>query len=264
MTSRRTVVACLWDGTDLHTKPGTYSPMDVLRLWHGVRRHITGGELIVLADEHYAPMLDEMKHNLGRPYAEVPEEQTDELLHTFHISNLGGWGERHGGWTHVLEAFADSFLVGYDIGRGQRVLLVGLDTVFVRNSDWLFDWDASPVGLPADPYNLEGPPCDAVVTFNAEGARVVWNHFRECHESSAPFRHLYGGRPSEMVLLQHLFEREGWRRIEGTKMERLVSYKGGNVALKGVPEEATLVYFHGSPKPQDLGINDPMQQYMDI
>ena len=253
----RHVLTCLWAGHDL---PGysanKYGVIDVLNLWLGVHRHVTGGHLTVLADdEHVAKLTGEAMQLASR---QLTVDERAALPHTLHIRPLQGYGKRHGGWSHVLEAFNPDLLRALG---GNRFLVVGLDTLFVRNSDWLFDWDTSPVGLPADPYNLAGPPCDAVVTYSKAGADDVWAEFMHANGSVTwPYPYA-GGRASEMVLLQSLYDRRQWAKIEGPTMGRLASYKA-LVRPYGLPERCSVVYFHGHPKPQEMPLGDPLWQHM--
>lgn len=253
----RTVLTCLWAGHDLPDySAGKYGPADVLNLWRGVRKHVTDGRLCVLADETFqqalqGPLFDEL---VGR----LSQEEQVALPHTLLVKPMHGYGRKHGGWSHVLEAFNPALVKSLG---GSRLLLVGLDTVFVRNSDWLFDEPfESEVGLPADPYNLNGPPCDAVVTYAAAGADIVWTEFMLANESVV-WPYPYFGRASEMVLLQALAARHGWVKLEGDYMDRLVSFKAV-VRPHGLPDSATIVYFHGSPKPRELPADHPLTQGM--
>jgi hypothetical protein len=242
---RREVVCCLWAGHDL---PGysanRYGAADVANLLRGVRRFVPDGRLTVLADiEHMAKL------------AGLAPDAALNVLPLF------GFGLRHGGWSHVFEAFTPALRRLLNMAPEQRMLVVGLDTVFVRDSSWLFDWDAAPIGLPADPYNLTGPPCDAVIIADAKGASIVWEEFERAYALPV-FPHRYAGHASEMTALQHLSAQHRWPKIEGDNMHRLVSYKGARVADFGIPQSATVVYFHGHPKPRDLAASDPVAAFL--
>lgn len=252
----RHVIATLWAGDDL---PGysanKYGVEDVLRLWRGVRKYVTDGVLHVLCDELHMARL--ALHTLS--------SDEPDLRETLRCHYLEGHGI--GGWTPIMEAFSERTLAQLLLSDGtiknkQRHLLVGLDTVFVANSDWLFDWDLAPIGLPADPYHPESvQPCDAVVTFDVRGATLAWSEYKSS-KLRVPFPHMYAGYPSEMELLRSLHHFFSWPMLEGHKPKKLVSYKANKVKERGIPEEATIVYFHGYPKPSDLPTTDPVHKFL--
>jgi len=255
--SHRDVVCCLWAGHDL---PGysanQYTELDVWNLWRGVHQHVTNGRLTVLADETWYERLTAPKA------AETSKHLTDEevvaIEHTLNVRPMKGHGTKHRGWTHVFEAFDPDLRKALDVRAGQRLVAVGLDTIFVRNSDWLWEWEMSPVGLPADPYSLNGAPCDAVITMNLEGSRQIWDEWvRSEAADPGSFPHMYAGKPSEMALLQACYARLGWTKLEGDTMDKLASYKA-LVKPYGLPDHTTVVYFHGKPKPRDLRATDPI------
>lgn len=246
----RHVIATLWVGDDLPDySANKYGIRDVVRLWRGMRQHVTDGVLHVLCDD---VMLNQLRFSSEMmPF--LMEDTKSCLLHRMRKVGIGGW-------SNVLEAFHPAFWK--DIGSPDRVLLVGLDTVFVRNSDWLFDWNQAAVGIPCDPFvPEENPPCDAVVTYGEEGRKLVWDEYERTRPLD-PFPHLYNDQPSEMALLRHLHTQHQWPLLEGLRREKLISYKGCHVSQDGVPETATIVYFHGTPKPSELPIDDPMQEFM--
>jgi hypothetical protein len=212
---------------------------DVANVWRTMRRHITDPELVVLAGEEHCSDLAELVRMASAP--------------GLRVLPLGGHGI--GGWSNMLEAYRPDLHADRD--PAERVLAIGLDTAFVGDSNWLFEWDKAPLGMPCSPGNLR-TPCNAVVTFTAEGAAMVWGEYMRAREEE-PFPHRYGGLPSEMVTLNHVWQEHKWPLLEGRKMERLVSYKRGGVATKGIPVGCSVVYFHGEPKPRDLPKGDPVR-----
>jgi hypothetical protein len=250
---RRILFACLWQGRDL---PGysedAYGPDYVVHLWRGMRRHVGGGVLVVLCDEYYLRKLRDAV------FAMRPGEELTAMMQTLRLELLHDYGI--GGWSNVLEVFRGDLWSRYVASRAgtvQRAVVVGLDTVFVGRADWLWDWSKAPIGLPADPYHPEGP-CDAVITFNRTGRQFVSGVYDRARLEE-PFPYLYMSRPSEMVLLQHLWREQHWPMLEGPKLERLRSYKVSGLAESGIPKHTSVVYFHGAPKPVDLAPLDPVR-----
>jgi len=228
--SSHKVITALWKGENLprHSND-VYGPEYVENLAQGVQEHIPDSELLVLTDAHYW-------HRLSDSSARVLA--------------LDGYGV--GGWSNILEMFRPDLWPC----AGERMLGMGLDTVIVGDCSWLWEWDESPVGLPLDPYYAP-LPCNGVMTWDREGAQLVWEAFLESRRARMA-RHLYARRPSEMALLRDLYARLGWVPLEHTH-RRLLSYK---VHVKnGMPvEDASIVYFHGSPTPADLPESDPIRQ----
>jgi hypothetical protein len=216
------LIANLWRGDDL---PGysrnKYNEEDVINLWKGAKECITNVELHVLCDEYY--------------YERLPKWLN---LHKFKGYGIGGW-------TNRLESF--NLLPG-------RAVMVDLDIVFVRNCDWLWKWNESPVGMPVDPYNKSLPSC-GIVTFNSDGGKLVWEEYMRARLKK-PFPYEYGGVPSEMVLLQAMFAKHDWQFLE-KGMVKLKSFKGCN--LEAIPPDTDIVYLHGKPKFRDLEVNHPIR-----
>jgi hypothetical protein len=222
------VFSFLWQGTDL---PGfsndAYDLKYVELLANGVRKHVPNGQLTMLADEFYYEQM-----------------RGDRRFDSIRLEKFDGHGI--GGWSNVLEGFRENLRPK----MGKRHMLVGLDTVFMGNCQWLFDWNKSPVGLPLDPYNAP-QPCDAVVTFDYEGAAFVWDAF-EVAKTDGMKDYLLFDVPSEMMLLRYLYKRERWEPLE-QQPSKLLSYKAH--VLRGVNpwrHHTSVVYFHGKPKPHQL------------
>ena len=246
----KTVICNLWKGENLPAfSENAYGPQDVVRLWKGARRHLTGPlRFVVFCDEHYFELL-------AAPEAALMVERAGLDWAESRLVRYAGHGI--GGWTNVMESMnPQSFIDGTFVGS--RVLLVGLDTVFVGDSNWLFDWNAAPIGLPRDPYSGY-QPCDAVVTFDYEGARAAWGEYLRAKQKH-PFPHMLGGKPSEMVLLQHLWKMDGdWPYLE-PEAKRLLSFKGAKLHdVDRVPNGTSIVYFHGRPKLWDLEPTHPVR-----
>lgn len=257
--NQKLVVTCLWQGHDL---PGysanKYGVDDVLTLWRGVRRHVTDGALLVLCDQHHFDLLTDA----DRMFLRMREGETSfDVASTCMVRKMHGYGI--GGWSPVMEAFRQDLGL-FDYYGHRNVLLVGLDTVFTGNADWLFDLipenDGGPgIYLPPDPHSPANPPCDAVVLFNEKGREFAWTEYVRA-KAQPEFPHRYpdaNGWPSEMVLLQHLWRAGECKLIEETP-KRLLSYKAHIRAkhVQAMPEDCSIIYFHGSPKLYDLAADD--------
>lgn len=215
----RTVQCCLWRGHET-----CYGPDYVELLRRGVERHVPDGRLQVLVDEYHEAAIRKLDVDV------VP---------------FKGFG--CGGWSNVLEAFHPDLAPA----EGERNLLVGLDTVFTGDCEWLFEWDKAPVGIPLDPLC---PPeaCDAVITYDREGAALVWAEFERTRGTGMK-EHFFAGAPSEMALLRNLRAALGWEVLEA-EPRLLRSYK-----VHGYDPCASIVYFHGKPRPGDLPEGDPVR-----
>jgi hypothetical protein len=238
------VMTCLWKGEDLPSySNGEYGHEDVIRLAHGLARHMPDAVLTVLMDTHFLETANsELYGDLPIPVDFVPFS-----------------GHDCGGWSRILEAFCPTFHQDHD----DRCLLVGLDTVLVGDCDWLFEWNESVVGLPLDPYT-HPLPCNAVVSFDFFGAATVWNRYigEAARNGMADF--YLGNAPSEMLLLRSLYAENDWKPLE-PEVKRLLSYK---VHVAPYAKQGgfmwshlnSIVYLHGRPKLSDLPDHDPVKR----
>lgn len=222
----------LWHSTDnlpSYSK-NQYSAEDVFRLRRGIERHDPDGRLIMFSDEHYA---------------KACEEAGAEEVILFS-------GKDCGGWSRMLEPYSPANRPG---GKTRHVLL-GLDTVIMKNPSWLFKWDKSPIGMPLDPCRAPDC-CDAVLTIDQVGCGITWAEYRK-HAPSKMRAYRLRNMPSEMMLLRALFERHKWTPIEKVP-RRLASYKM-HIAKRRIDWKVPdIIYFHGRPKPADLPDDDPVK-----
>ncbi len=210
MDTRR-AVACIWHGTDLPSYSACrYTQRDVDLLRQGLQRHVRDSDLVVYAEPPFK----------GRPFVH----------------------EHRGGWSRRLEPFAPE----HRPQGSERHVLLDLDLVIVGDSDWLWDWDEAPVGLPRDPY-FPREVCSTVVSYNEEGAEIIWDSYQASGMCELRYAR---GCYSEMALLRKLQAEHHWPLLE-EEPEKLLSYK---VHVKReVPwSSASIVYFHGHPKPGQL------------
>lgn len=155
------------------------------------------------------------------------------------------------GWMAINEVYRP------DLGVTDGIF-VGLDTVICGDLSDICALSGADIFAPRDPYHLR-MPCNALVRFNANGARYLWNEWnrdrpywrREC---------LYQGHPSEMVFLRRLWPRADWQYLDDRLPGQVASYKV-HIRSEGRPlDSARVVYFHGNPKPCDLDKSDPVRQ----
>ncbi len=238
---RHRYFACLWDGKDLPGySGGVYDTQYVINLARNIARHDPKGRLTMICD---GPCGGALAERLAHDDGNSPGVRV----------NIEGFAEFGcGGWSPMLDIFNP---IRWPTGD-DRCLMIGLDTVFLNDPSWLFEWSGGPVGLPLDPYHPK-LACDAVVSYDRYGAEMIWGRYQ--HELKTRMKScLYRGKPSEMALLRKLFAENRWDPIE-PKPERLLSYKAH--VLKGKPfTKATAIYFHGHPKPHSLKSNDPVRQ----
>lgn len=229
----RRVFACLWRGTGLPKfSQDVYGVDYVKALVCGVERCVPDADLILLVDDYYWKALKDVKEGLA----------------PITICRFEGHGI--GGWSNILEVCRPSL---WPVGDEYH-MHVGLDTVFINNCEWLFEWDKAPVGLPLDPFHAP-LPCNGVWTFNREGAELVWNAYLAAGYMR---EHRLFGVPSEMQLLRALDKEHRWPRLEEVP-KKLLSYKVH--VRRGVPwKDASIVYLHGTPKQHDLHDHDPVKK----
>ena len=208
---------CLWQGHDLPAySQCKYTPQYVANLAHGLGHDIE----LVCYSQH-----------LPSEYQDVAEWRP------FKHEHKGGWSRR-------LEVFAPENRPG----PGERHVMFDLDTIIVGDCRWLWEWSTNPIGCPRDPYFLN-EVCSTVISYDEQGAEALWDAYQagEMHD----LRYARG-RYSEMALIRHLYRSQpGLVGTLETEPLKLLSYK---VHVKGeIPwHEASLVYFHGNPKPHDL------------
>lgn len=229
------VIAGLFEGTDLPSyNAGRYGAGDVARMRDNLAATNPSARLTVVADEAHYDAVAALEGVTAR-----------------RMKGIGC-----GGWTPLFECFMPPLWPA----PGERHLFVGLDTVFMGDIGWLFDWDKAPVGLPLDPiFDYRGLPCDAVVSFNMNGAAIIYRAYCEAKSFDGMRSNRLGEYPSEMVLMRRLYAIHGWPPLEA-EHKRLLSWRihvrdGGRSV-----DEASIVYFHGKEKQDDLPADDPVRR----
>lgn len=247
------LITHLWKGTDLPSYSNdAYGPRDVLNLWRNARRFVSDLELIVFVDDFY---LHELVADVGpEGKHRVSKEEFEALATTTRILRYRGHGI--GGWSNRMETFDGNRV---PLARDERAVMVDLDTVFVRNADWLWKWDLAPLGLPMDPYS-KTVPGSGVVSFSDLGKTIAWDEYRRAKDRK-PFPYIYANVPSEMALFRQLWLDHGWPFLEDG-MEKLRSLKATPGLAEGgpIPEGTDVVYLHGKPKFGDLDPEHPVRK----
>lgn len=231
------IVSWWWQGTG--ELPGfsdnVYTEEYVAMLLRGVARHITPPwRLDLFVDEACWKRFD--RFDLRLP--------TDLKLIRFR-----NWGV--GGWSHMCECFHPD----YWPQPGDRVLAIGLDSIITGSLDWLFEWNEAPCGFIRDPLVPE-TISNAVMTFDRQGAVRLWDAFLNAREKKFEGMKIFD-LPSEMMMMRKLWEKERWPLLE-EEPRRLLSYK---VDREKFAPEASVVYFHGNPKPHALEKDDPIYRF---
>lgn len=223
------IICFLWRGEGLPSYSQNVYDLDyVVNLKNGIKRCLGGGQLAVMTDDYYLPLL-----------ASHPDLNDVEFI-PFEGHGIGGW-------TNVLEAFRPDLRPKFC----DRFLLVGLDTVFINDFSWLFEWDHAPVGIPRDPFDTK-TVCDAVISFDKQGAKIVWDFYLKEVARNQMKDHLLARKPSEMMLLRTLSKVHKWKNLDETNPGMLLSYKAHVVRDRRLWRNSSIVYFHGHPKPADL------------
>jgi hypothetical protein len=187
-----------------------YSEIWVDKLAQAIARHTTQKyRLICLVDEFY----------------EFEEEVDQVQLKT----NESGWG-------CVMETFRP------DLGENQRFVL-GLDTIIKDNIDEILDWRGK-VGLLTDP-NYPDTICNGVGSYSPEFCDFIFYEWQRKEKYGE--RILYNGRISEMQFLRLLANDA--TRLNEVFPNQIQSYKCHWLKEPEKREEASIVYFHGNPKP---------------
>lgn len=213
----------------------------VRALLGGLGRNLTGRwQLELWVDDFWAPHVEAL-------WLEVPLSRTT-------LSTVRFRGDDAGGWSRMLEIFHPE----HAPARGERILAVGLDSIFVGPCDWLFDWKKAPCGWIVDPYYPK-TISNSVMTFNEEGASLLWERYQDAKAKDFSGARIFD-LPSEMMLMRQVQEEKRWPVLEETP-RRLLSYKAHTA--QGVPKDPAcdprVIYFHGSPKPGELAATNPLR-----
>ncbi len=265
-----TIVVTLWDGKDLPKySGGAYDTEIVGKVARNFARHLTGTtRVICLADDRYLPGVRELPES-------ITTEHGPALIQTYPLDmelSIGGWSPMLQAFSPDFCEWAGIYMDWHHLNRQQRprALIVGLDTVVMKNIDWLMAFAPSPIVMPPNPAHgkLANGVCNAVVNYNREGADLVWKAYEEVravHASGQAMDRslMMGSCFSEMQLLRQLWNEHQWARVDSPPA-RLVSYKYHLRHLGWDLEKVDMVYFHGRPKPQDLDLSNPIRREWEL
>lgn len=229
---KRRVIAALWhdkkDELPSYSGKAAWTIGAVSKVVLNARRYIPDCEFVLLVDDAWH---DAYRSVIPGPAMFDRRPGVPDCILKFSGTDVGGWSK-------LCEVFRPDLAPAL----GERDLFIGLDTVFVGDATWLFDWNHSPVGLPLDPYHAP-ERCDAVVSFDRAGAELVWSAYEASRDADGMRQDHYAGRPSEMALLRRLSKEHDWTALE-PGFHKLRSYKvHGNERIDGT----SVVYFHGTP-----------------
>lgn len=223
-----TFVVVLFDGEVARELPnfsgGRYTSTWADRLYRGIRRNFA-------KDFRFLCLVDRPDHvfaeNVEARLLRDPEE----------------------GWMCINEVFRP------DLGI-ERGVFMGLDTVIVGDLCDIAAIDV-PLALPRDPFAVR-EPCNALVSFNAETASVLWNAWDSDRARWRKECRLFN-RPSEMQFMRRMAHTLDFYYLDDLVPDQLASYKVHVRSKVKSLERARVVYFHGWPKPCDLGPGDPVR-----
>ena len=216
-----TFVTALFDGTKLGIphSTGIYDGTWVDKLYRGIERNYSGDfNLICLVDKEY----DDIKE----PVSQIP------------FLNMSR------GWICIIEKFRP------DLTWGKRFTL-GLDTIITGNIDDICSFNR-PMGMISDTME-SGRVCNGITIANKETCDYVWKIWTTRREWIYNTFNMFGDVPSEMLLLRELFDQGGHcPRLDWNYPNKIFSYKMEIKPDKKLLETASIVYFHGDPKPHQL------------
>jgi len=198
-----------------------YSPEWGDRLARSIRRHNPDAEIVTITDYD--------KEDFGE----------DIECHEFL------YGSRD--WSSMMELYRPEIVK-------DRAILVGLDTICtgdLEDIDDLVLHDGYCHIMPLDPY-FSPKTCNGVVGVNFGTSQEIWFNWTAKAARGARDSEEYRmfGRFSEMVYLRKNAKASDlWDEVAPGQV---LSYKVHVRPARHLPERAKLVYFHGTPKPQQI------------
>jgi len=199
-----------------HRWSSEYSPAVADKLARSIRKHSPDAEIVCVSDYDRSEFKEDIEVH---PFLYTPD-----------------------GYESVMELYRPEVV-------GKRAIMVGLDTVFVGDTTLIEACvkDKGPCHImPIDPFH--GPePCNGVVGLNRETAQDIWFTWAADRARGAlnDVQYHMLGRWSEMVWLR--------KNAKPTKLwDKLLPGKIRSYKKHGHTEDASIMYFHGRPKPTDL------------
>ena len=219
------VVTALFEGKNFGSPHSTeiYDASWADKLYRGIKRNSTlPFELVCLVDKEYSfqEPIRQIKFNLNY--------------------------KSHSGWALLTELYRP------DITRDWRVI-VGLDTIITGNIDnHLLNPDKD-FAMVSDPI-FEGEVCNAITWCSPNSAQIIWDVWLNQQEWIRENCRLPPWNTvSEMVLLRKLFNNKNTVPRVDYIYKGIYSYKCHILKYPKLLESASIVYFHGNPKPNQLG-----------
>lgn len=219
-----TVITALFDGNNFgipHTT-GVYDASWVDKLYRGFRRNSTVPfEIICLVDEEY---------NFQEPIRPVKFLEQNNTI---------------AGWSILAEMYRP------DLTTDWR-LTVGLDTIIVDNIDCYLEPDKD-FAMVKDPI-FPNEVCNALTWCSPNSAQIIWDVWTNQQQwvydncRLPPWNTV-----SEMVLLRKLFNQKRNVPLLDNIHKGVYSYRCHLIKSPKLLDSARIVYFHGSPKPHELG-----------
>lgn len=219
-----TIVTSLFDGRSFNIphSSGIYDATWADKLYRGLKRNTKFPfELVVLVDKEY---------KFKEPIRQVP------FLHRY---------KPEAGWSILTETYRP------DLTNDWRVTL-GLDTIITGNVDDYLDPDKD-FAMVSDPM-FKGEVCNAITWCSPASAQLIWNIWTTKQDwIKENCRLPPWNTVSEMVLMRKIFNQKGHLPCIDKIFPGIYSYKCHIVNQPELMDKAKIVYFHGDPKPHQLG-----------
>ena len=217
------IITCLFDGVicGIPHSINIYDATWVDKLYRAIKRNTTKPfELICLVDKEY------------------PIKEPVKQVKFIEQSNVSV------GWSLLVEMYRP------DITSDRRVT-IGLDTIIMNNIDDILEVD-SDIAMLTDPMEPE-EVCNAITWCSSEIAEYIWDVWTNKREWVYENCRYIGDAVSEMILLRKLFDQDGEVLRVDNIHEGIYSYKVHIMDEPDLIENAKIIYFHGKPKPHELG-----------
>ena len=218
-----TIVTALFDGrmTGIPHSVGIYDESWVDKLYRGIARNYSGTFDFIC--------LTEKKYKFEEPIREVRYSRSIDQY----------------GWMSLMEMYRP------DLCTGKR-FTIGLDTIITGPLDEIFAYDVKKVAVCTDPI-FPKLICNAVTMSTLDFCEEFWgmwtsDEYNILQENKLSFGSV--SAPSEMVLLRNSYgDSPCLDLIFGG---RILSYKVHVRSHYQRLEDASIVYFHGVPKPHQI------------
>ena len=221
-----TIVTALFDGrqTSVPHSVGMYNTAYVEKLYRGFERNLTVPfDFICLVDQNYY-----FEENI---IAERFKRSVDQY-----------------GWMSLMEVYRPELCEGIRF-------TVGLDTIITGRLDDILTSTFLKLAVCTDPFHPK-KICNAVTLSTPEFCEEFWGLWEGNEVKLIPqsILHQWGQAPSEMVLLRKYYGNSPC--IDKVFPNRIISYKvncdDNNILQQEVIDQASIVYFHGHPKPHQI------------